>query len=144
MGTLYRVRISEKVYTQLHEISKENKLSMKDYTESSIQFFSSRNLNPKKFELGKEYDITREVRKSVDRVLGFIITQEKGILKNILNELVRGRLLSEILINNLHNLSDLKKGELEALQNQNKIYLSEKMKVMMEDYEQVKKKRNED
>ena len=84
------------------------KLSLAEYTEAALDYFSSRQLNPAD-EVAREGQlIMGQVKKLGDRVFSYLQVQEQTLLMPLLEELLRDRLtteralrMSEILVSNL-------------------------------------------
>ncbi|MEN7551841.1 BfmA/BtgA family mobilization protein [Rapidithrix thailandica] len=118
-----QIRIERAVYTQAQQEAKTYQLSLKAYTQAALRFFASRKLNPIAYRPGMEYELSRDLNKAVDRLFGFLITQEKSVLKPLLTETVRSRILLELTIDNLHRVSEVDPNTLQKLKRENEQYM---------------------
>jgi hypothetical protein len=73
--------------------------------------------------------------KGIDRVLSYIVTQEQGVLQHLFSELVNTRIVCEILLSNLHKLSDLSAEEAEKLNAYNNAYIKGRKESIRRYYE---------
>lgn len=135
------IKFSVPVHARMLKEARECKLSNKDYVEAAIMFFASRKLNPKSVKEGEEYKLLDAFHKGIDRIIRIIIRQEKDKvdlmlenLKGILHEQVNARVLTEVMINNLHRLSELDREELKQIIQQNSQYAMQRKKDILKVY----------
>lgn len=128
------IKISEKLHKYVKEEAMAHGLTLKSYTESSLQFFYTRKLNPTKYQAGQEYQLSRDVNKAVDRIFSFMVQQEKNVLKHIITEVVRSRILIDIMIHNLHHLYSGDPEVIEKLCESNEKYMQESAKNILAKY----------
>src|SRR5689334_17251818 len=101
------VTLSVVVHQRLSREAKDFSISHKEYAEAAILFFASRKLDPRAFKEGDTSRVLKHLDKGIDRVLSYIVSQEKKVLHNLFSELINTRIVCEILLSNLHKLSDL-------------------------------------
>lgn len=116
------IKISASVHELLTREAGECALSNKEYTEAAIRYFASRRLNPVTVKEGMIYGLHNALEKGVERIINMLARQEQEkmtlvlvSLKDVLHEQINARILIEVLINNLHQLSDLSREELEKM-----------------------------
>lgn len=135
------IKIANAVHALSAKEAKGLKISHKAYTEAALMFFVSRKLNPQNVKQGEAYKLLEAFYKGIDRVIRIIIRQEKDKInlmlqnqKGILHEQINARVLTEVLINNLHRLSDLDKEELQQMIKQNNQYALQRKKDILKVY----------
>lgn len=105
MSKRYVISISKTQHEKVSEQSDLYALSMREYCEAALHFFSSRGINPVSYNPAKEFDTVQVLKKSTDRIISFIKFQEQNILSKLIEEVVMVRLLQEgqlnLLIENL-------------------------------------------
>lgn len=136
------IKFSEAVHARVAQEARECKLSHKDYAEAALMYFVSRKLNPQHVKEGEEYKLLDAFHKGIDRIIRIIIRQEKDKvdlmlenLKGILHEQVNARVLTEIMINNLHRLSELDREDVEELIRKNSLYAQQRKKDILKVYQ---------
>jgi hypothetical protein len=129
------ITISPAVHERLEKEAKDLHISRKEYTQMAILFFASRKLDPRSFKEGDTARVIRHLDKGVDRVLSYIVTQEQKVLQNLFSELVNTRIVCEILLSNLHKLSDLPPEEAEKLNTYNNAYIKSRKENIRQYYE---------
>lgn len=127
------IKISTSVHELLSREAGEYGLSHKEYVEAVIRYFASRRLNPKSLKDGLTWALQNAFEKGVDRILDRLARQEEEklelmllSLKEVIQEQINGRILTEILLNNLHQLSDRSREELQELVHRNGRYARER------------------
>jgi hypothetical protein len=137
------IKVSEGVHGLSTKEAKAFRLSLKAYTEAALMFFISRKLNPLGIKEGEEYKILDTFHKGIDRIIRIIIRQEKDMIvpilenmKGTLHEQVNARVLTEVVINNLHRLSDLDREGLQQIIRENSEYAQKRKQDIMKVYHQ--------
>ncbi|MBD0258281.1 MAG: hypothetical protein ICV83_21415 [Cytophagales bacterium] len=128
------LRLSTEVKKRIQQEAKELGMSAKAYTEHAVLFFASRKLNPRDVKEGDTSKLLTHFAKGIDRVLGYLVTQERNILHQMFTELVNTRIVCEILLANLQKLSDLTPEEEQKLQAYNNQYLKQRKESIMSHY----------
>jgi hypothetical protein len=129
------ITISKVVHERLEKEAKELSISHKEYTEMAILFFASRKLDPRAFKEGDTSKVLKHIDKAIDRVLSYIVTQEQKVLNQLFWEVVNTRIVCEILLSNLHKLSDLSAEEAEKLNAYNNTYIKGRKESIRQYYE---------
>jgi hypothetical protein len=129
------ITISKVVHERLEKEAKGLGISHKEYTERAILFFASRKLDPRAYREGDTSRVLRHVDKGIDRVLSYIVTQEQKVLQQLFWEIVNTRIVCEILLSNLHKLSDLSDEEEEKLNAYNNSYIKGRKENIRQYYE---------
>lgn len=75
----------------------------------------------------REKELVKRFDKAVDRIFSYMVTQEKTVLKELGVELVKNRIYSEIILRNLHKLSDISEDELKQLRAENSSYFKDRV-----------------
>lgn len=139
------IKIAASVHELLTREAGEYFLSHKEYTEAAIRYFASRKLNPKTIKDGTAYGLHAALDKGFEQVMAFLLRQEqeKGevmleSLKGILHEQINARVLTEILLNNLHQLSRLSREEVQQLVQQNGEYARQRKQDILKVYKKEK------
>jgi hypothetical protein len=129
------ITISQDVHNRLEKEAKDLCISHKEYTEMAILFFASRKLDPRAFKEGDTARVLKHLDKGIDRVLSYIVTQEQKVLQQLFTELVNTRIVCEILLSNLHKLSDLSAEDAEKLNAYNNAYIKSRKESIRQYYE---------
>jgi hypothetical protein len=129
------ITIGPAVHGRLVKEAKYLGMTHKEYSEAAILFFASRKLDPCTFKEGDTARIVKHIDKGIDRVLSYIVTQEQQVLQNLFSELVNTRIVCEILLSNLHKLSDLSAEEAEKLNAYNNAYIKSRKESIRQYYE---------
>lgn len=79
------VRIKEKAHTDLSRLAKEHGMTIGEFTEEMVSYFRRTKSDPRQVE--DTVTSIKEVKKEVNRLIGFIKTNEKEHLKPILDSL---------------------------------------------------------
>ena len=146
-GERKEVKISAAVHEKMSRESGEYHLSHKAYAEAAILYFVSRKLNPRAVKEGESYQILEGFHKGIERVIKILIRQERDkldlmleSLKGVLHEQINARILAEVLIHNVHQLSDLDREELELLIKKNALYIQQRKQAIEAAYGMKKTK----
>lgn len=101
------IRVKEKAHKELSELAKSHGMNIGEFTEEMVNYFKRTKSDP----CQKEDTVTsiKEVKKEVNRLIGFIKTNEKEHLKPILDSL-------EVTRRNLNN-NVQKLDKIEVLEN---------------------------
>lgn len=139
------IKISASAHEQLTREAGEYSLSHKEYAEAVIHYFASRRLNPLSVKEGLAWGLHDALDKGIERIMELLSRQEEeklGLmlvsLKEILHEQINARILQEILLNNLHQLSELSREELQELVRKNGIYAQQRKHEILKTYKQSK------
>ena len=140
-GERKEIKISAAVHEKMSREAGEYHLSHKAYVEASILYFVSRKLNPAAIREGEVYKILEGFHKGIERVIKILIRQERDktdlileSLKGVLHEQINARILAEVLIQNVHQLSDLDREELEQLIKKNALYMQQRKQAIERTY----------
>ncbi len=68
-------------------------------------------------------------------MISYMVTQEQGVLQHLFTELVNTRIVCEILLSNLHKLSDLTAEEAEKLNAYNNAYIKNRKESIRQSYQ---------
>lgn len=144
-STRKEIKIAASVHELLTREAGEYFLSHKEYTEAAIHYFASRKLNPKTIKDGTAYGLHAALDKGFEEVMAMLVRQEqeKGevmleSLKGILHEQINARVLTEVLLNNLHQLSNLGREEVQQLIEKNGQYARQRKQDILKVYRQEK------
>ena len=122
-----KVRLNRHIYELSRREAEELDLTHKDYAEAAVQFFATRKLNPKNYQAGMAFDLAQRIDQGVDRLFRFLKTQERFYLDTLAEEVARNGILAELVLENMHKLSELSKEEYATLQAQNRAYYAARM-----------------
>ncbi|WKN44888.1 BfmA/BtgA family mobilization protein [Tunicatimonas pelagia] len=130
-----KINISLSVHTTIRDEAERLQLSHKDYVEAAVTFFSANRIDPRQYTPNQVQDVAMIVQKAVDRIFSYLVFQEKHLLQNVLEEVVKGRVLNEIAVNNALLLSEVGDEEFAQLQQQNDRYFAEKVAAALQSYQ---------
>ena len=100
-------------------------MSRKDYLEATVLFFYERQLDPRSYRP----EATKQMlQQAIDRVFSYLVAQEKYLLKDLLTEAAKARILSEISVNHLLTLVAEDESVLHQLRQQDQQYLAERLR----------------
>lgn len=123
-----KVNISSQVHHLLTEEAGRLNLSRKDYIEAAVQFFSERQSNPTTYQPEETKKMLQEV---IDRLFSYLVHQEKHLLKKLLEEATKARILGEVSANHLLTLrAQDDPSTFEQLQQQDQQYLAQRLRQM--------------
>ncbi|EMR02300.1 hypothetical protein [Cesiribacter andamanensis] len=118
-------------------------LTLREYTEAVIQYFASRRLNPKTVQEGLAWGLHEALDKGIERIMGMLGQQDEEklgallvSLREILHEQINARILLEILLNNLHQLSRLDQEELQQLVRKNSQFARQRKASILKVYKE--------
>lgn len=136
-------RVNVKISSQVHHLvvkaASDLGMPVKTYTEAALRFFATRKLDPTGFKEGDTARVLTHLEKGINRVLSYMVTQEKHLLHQLFLELINTRIVCEILLSNLHQLSDLSAEEESKLREYNQQYLSGRKASILQQYEEKQK-----
>lgn len=133
------VKISPQVHQLVAKAARDLGMPVKTYTEAALCFFATRKLDPTGFKEGDTARVLTHLEKGINRVLSYMVTQEKHLLHQLFLELINTRIVCEILLSNLHKLSDLSAEEESKLREYNQQYLSRRKASILQQYEDKQK-----
>jgi hypothetical protein len=133
------LKISPAVHHLLVKAAKDLHMPVKAYTEAAIAFFASRKLDPTGFKEGDTARVLTHLDKGINRVLSYIVTQEKHLLHNLFSELINTRIVCEILLSNLHKLSEMTEEDEKKIREYNQQYLKQRKESILQHYEDKQK-----
>nr|WKN34391.1 BfmA/BtgA family mobilization protein [Tunicatimonas sp. TK19036] len=121
-----KVNISDERHRCLTQEAGRFKLSHKEYVEAAIQFFSERQLNPATYQP----ETTKKIlEQAIDRLFSYLVHQEKQLLKPLLQEAAKARILGEVSANHLLTLrAEDDPSTFERLQQQDQQYLAQRLR----------------
>ena len=122
-----KINISLTVHASISQEAERLQMSHKDYVEAAVDFFASHRIDPRAYAPNQVQDVAMIVQQAVDRIFSYLVFQEKHLLQNVLEEVVKGRVLNEIAVNNALLLSEVSDEEFAQLQKQNDQYFAEKV-----------------
>lgn len=103
-----QIRVSLTAHGTAMKAARTCKLTLGEYTEAALDYFSSRQLNPVGDVAREGQLIMQQVKKLGDRVFGYLQEEERSLLGPMLEEMLRSRItldrvlrMNEILVNNL-------------------------------------------
>ena len=99
MRTTKQLKIDALVDQQLQTAARQSALSKKTFAEEAILFFSRNNICPKGYHPGREFDQVQLIRKSTDRIIGFVQQQEQEVFSGLLAEILHNQIAVQALIN---------------------------------------------
>ncbi|WP_152425212.1 hypothetical protein [Nafulsella turpanensis] len=135
------IKISSSVHALLSQEAAGCLLSHKDYVEAAIRYFAGRKLNPQMVKEGMAYELRAALQDGLERIMDQQLCQEqmelilKG-LQQVLHEQVNIRVMTELLINNLHRLSERDRKELSELVEWNKDFALKRKQDILKLYQQ--------
>jgi hypothetical protein len=139
------IKIGAAVHELLMREAGEFQLSHREYAEAVIRYFASRRLNPKTIREGMAWGLQDALDKGITRILTMLTRQEQESgelmltgLKEILHEQINTRILTEVLLNNLHQLSELNREELQQMVQKNSQYALQRKQEILKAYKQEK------
>ena len=124
MSTRKKVNVSESLHEQVTQEARRLKLSRKDYLEAAVAFFMTRHLDPRTYQPETSKQV---IQQAVDRVLSYLVFQEKNLLQALHAESTKARILSELSVNHLLTLIAEDETVLRQLQQQDQQYLAERL-----------------
>jgi ABC-type transporter MlaC component len=133
------VKISPQVHHLVVKAARDLEMPVRTYTEAALCFFATRKLDPTGFKEGNTARVLTHLEKGINRVLSYMVTQEKHLLHQLFLELINTRIVCEILLSNLHKLSDLSAEEESKLREYNQQYLSHRKASILQQYEDKQK-----
>lgn len=135
------IKISSTVHALLSQEAAGCLLSHKDYVEAAIRYFAGRKLNPQMVKDGMAYELRAALQEGLERVMEQQARHEqlelmlKGV-QQVLHEQVNIRVMAELLINNLHKLSERDRKELRELAEWNKEFALKRKQDILKRYQQ--------
>ena len=125
MHTRKKINVSESLHQRITQESERLGMSQKDYLEATASFFLDRQLDPHQYQP----EATKQMlQQAVDRVLSYLVAQEKYLLKSLLTEAAKARILSEVSVNHLLTLLAEDEATLRQMQQQDQQYLAERLR----------------
>lgn len=94
-----QLKIDAQVDLELQQACRHCSLSKKNFAEEAILFFTSRQLNPKGYQPGSEFDQLQLIQRNTERIIGFVQQQEQESLTVLLSEILRSQVAMQALIN---------------------------------------------
>ncbi|WP_224995071.1 hypothetical protein [Cesiribacter sp. SM1] len=139
------IKIGAAVHELLMREAGEFQLSHREYTEAVIRYFASRRLNPKTVREGLAWGLHDAFDKGITKILDMLNRQEQesmalmvASLKEILHEQINTRILIEVLLNNLHQLSEMNREELQQMVQKNSQYALQRKQEILKAYNHEK------
>lgn len=99
MPERYVVSVSKTLHEKIGEEAGKLKMKRKDYVQSALVFFANRKINPATYDPGREFDLVQILKKSTEQILANMEHQSSTTPKQLVEEIVRGRLLQEAQLN---------------------------------------------
>ena len=92
------LQIDAEVHRRVGEEARRWEVSKKKYAEACLSFFAMRGIDPESYSPGHAFDVVQVMKKSTDRIIGFIKHQEQTLLSDITEEVIRSRLYQDALV----------------------------------------------
>ena len=124
MNHYKKVNVSPAVHQRVEQEAKRLKLSQRQYLEATAVFFLDRQIDPRTYQPETTKQVVQQV---VDRIFSYLVHQEKNLLKDLLTEVTKARILSELSVNHLLTLVAEDEVAFQQLQQQDQQYLAERL-----------------
>lgn len=124
MNHYKKVNVSPAVHQCIEQEAKRLKLSHRQYLEAAAMFFLDRRIDPRTYQPETAKQVVQQV---VDRIFSYLVHQEKHLLKDLLTEVTKARILSELSVNHLLTLVAEDEVAFQQLQQQDQQYLAERL-----------------
>jgi hypothetical protein len=124
MNHYKKVNVSPAVHQCIEQEAKRLKLSHRQYLEAAAMFFLDRRIDPRTYQPETAKQVVQQV---VDRIFSYLVHQEKHLLKDLLTEVTKARILSELSVNHLLTLVAEDEVTFQQLQQQDQQYLTERL-----------------
>lgn len=125
MSSHKKINVSLEVHRQIDQEAGRLNLSHKNYLEAAATFFLDRQLDPRTYQPETTKLMVQQV---VDRLFSYLIHQEKHLLKDLLTETTKARILGELSVNHLLTLITEDEVIFQQLQQQDQQYLAERLR----------------
>ena len=125
MSSHKKINVSLEVHRQIDQEAGRLNLSHKGYLEAAATFFLDRQLDPRTYQPETNKQAIQQI---VDRIFSYLIHQEKHLLKDLLNEAIKARILGELSVNHLLTLITEDEATFQHLQKQDQQYLAERLR----------------
>ena len=132
-----KVNVSEAAHRRIEREAERLVLSHKDYVEATTAFFVGRQLDPRTYQPEATKQLLQQV---VDRLFSHLVHQEKHLLKTLLEEAAKARILGEVSVNHLLRLRTEEPESYQRLQQQDQQYLSDRLQQVLDQLDQESKK----
>lgn len=134
MNSSKKINVSDRIHQGIDEEAGRLKLSHKDYLEAAASFFLDRQIDPRTYQPETNKQI---VQQAVDRIFSYLVHQEKHLLKDVLTEATKARILGELSVNHLLTIITEDEGTFQQLQQQDQQYLTERLRQAIRQYESI-------
>ena len=124
MNSHKKINVSHYLHRRIEQEAKRLKLSQKDYLEATASFFLDRQLDPRVYQPETTKQVVQQVG---DRIFSYLVHQERNVLKNLLTEAAKARILGELSVNHLLTIVSDNDTALRQLQQQDQHYLAERL-----------------
>jgi hypothetical protein len=125
MNSSKKINVSDRIHQGIDEEAGRFRLSHKDYLEAAASFFLDRQIDPRTYQPETNKQI---VQQAVDRIFSYLVHQEKHLLKDVLTEATKARILGELSVNHLLTIITEDEGTFQQLQQQDQQYLTERLR----------------
>jgi hypothetical protein len=125
MSSHKKINVSLEVHHQIDQEAERLNLSHKGYLEAAVTFFLDRQLDPRTFQPETNKQAIQQI---VDRIFSYLIHQEKHLLKDLVTEATKARILGELSVNHLLTLITEDEATFHELQQQDQQYLTERLR----------------
>ena len=132
-----KVNVSEAAHRRIEREAERLVLSHKDYVEAATAFFAGRQLDPRTYQPEATKQLLQQV---VDRLFSYLVHQETHLLKTLLEEAAKARILGEVSVNHLLRLRSEEPESYRNLQQQDQQYLSDRLQQVLDQLDQESKK----
>ncbi|WKN43282.1 BfmA/BtgA family mobilization protein [Tunicatimonas pelagia] len=138
MSTSKKINVSHAFHQRLNQETTRLKLSYKEYLEAAGEFFIAHKIDPRKYQAGQTEELANLLRSAVDRIFALLIFQEQHVLKAIHTEASKARIMGELSVNHLLRLLTEDESSLQALQQQDQQYLTQRLRQALDQLETAK------
>ncbi len=128
-----KVNVSETGHRRIEREAERLSVSHKDYVEAATTFFAERQLDPRTFQPEATKQLLQQV---VDRLFSYLIHQEKHLLRTLLTEAAKARILGEVSVNHLLRLRTDDQESYQQLQQRDQQYLSDRLHQVLDQLDQ--------
>jgi hypothetical protein len=99
MKATKQLKIDAVVDEQLQAAARHFSLKKKTFAQEAILYFARDLISPKDYRPGREFDQVQLIRKSTERIIGFMESQDRELCSALLAEILRNQVAIQALIN---------------------------------------------
>ena len=135
MSTSKKINVSHAFHRRLDQETSRLKLSYKEYLEAAGEFFIARKIDPRNYQADQSEELAHLLRSGLDQIFSLLISQEQHVLKVIHTEASKARIMGELSVNHLLRLLTEDEQSLQALQQQDQQYLTQRLRRALDQLE---------